>query len=362
MNDIEIVVENEIHTPCNSRDEKEEIDEAEMTTEIAMDSNTTKFNDVPTADISHTDTVNTDVFWRLTRGFSIRPRFDSATLNSALGRKIQEIKVTPIEVYEIELYDICRRFYKQESRHKISNKCILYVHHIYRLKSQEIELNEDDSRVTNQSLENLMSCHPRYWGDYSFYKETLALVSILAVKWKIVTLDNYNYRLKGRGLNIKLLDLNEMNSDMFTMETLWWANNIKTHPWVHAVGDELLQVAELLIKISPRILNELISCNQNCDFEAFPSISPFLAVKKPAIVKYTKVKPDFNINVMTYQRLKIKNRIFSLCLKDDESLKLKSIYGMIADFEMAYRKFEQDLMVFIIKTYQLTSKNLEESY
>ena len=63
------------------------------------------------------------------------------------------------------------------------------------------------------------------------------LLNNLAIKYGLINLYDYSYRLSDRSLNVRLLDLQEMNKEFFTVETIWLAVMVEKYPLKGVVSD-----------------------------------------------------------------------------------------------------------------------------
>lgn len=240
-------------------------------------------------------------------------------------------------------------------QHNVSNltsKCIENIHHIFRLKSIEDTLSYSQRNSLNVNLDVILNNNPRAYNEYELFGETLKFVSALAVKWGIINIDNYAYRLTGRGLNVKLLDLHELNKDIFTMETLWLSLMIHREPLCKIVDDQIIQFSYILNDLSCRLINQFLSLNQNSEFNEVESIAALVASKKPEVSKFTGIEPNFDVEIVEYQSLKLNRGIFSMCSSKKELKFINTIKGMLVDFEDVYRQFERSLMTNLLMAFQ----------
>ncbi|CAG9318394.1 unnamed protein product [Blepharisma stoltei] len=288
------------------------------------------------------------------KNINIHPRFDSSLFE--IYQKIETIKDAPIEYYESILYDLCRRFNVELFSNQLTTKCVEIFHHIYRLKSEECDLSTVELNQLNHHFEDVLNAHPKALQEYELFKDTLNLISALGIKWGVVNLNNFSYRLTGRSLNIKLLDLQELNSNVFTCEAIWIATMVKQEPFLRIADDQIVQLSLLLIQITTKLINSLLSLNQNIDFNNVASIAGLVTSKNPKAVKFTGIEPDFQADVVPYQRLKLKRGILSFCNKDQDLKAAREIKSLIEDFESVYRQFEQTLMINIL----IMSKNTKD--
>ena len=90
---------------------------------------------------------------------------------------------------------------------------------------------------------------------------------MLAIKYKLISLYDYSYRSSDRSLNVKLLDLQEMNRSFFTMETFWLATMVKKYPLKGIVSDLAKQSAEILKNVVQKTVNFIGELNSDCPFD-----------------------------------------------------------------------------------------------
>ncbi|CAG9332783.1 unnamed protein product [Blepharisma stoltei] len=290
------------------------------------------------------------------KSLNIRPRFDSECITDTIEAKIKEIKKIPMDYYEVVLYDLCRKYNTQLSGFKVSPVSISTIHHVYRLKSIEQTLSCEQKSNLKFDLDSLLNSRLGVYQEYLLFAETLKFISAVAIKWGVINIDNYAYRITGRGLNIKLLDLHEINSDFFTMETLWLSMMTDREPLRTVVDDEVSQYASLLANIACQLVNDFLSLNQNCDFERVESIASLAAAKTPEITQYTGIEANPNAESIDYQTLRFKSNIFCFCIKKPQIQIIKSIKNLLIDFETVYRQFEKNLMANILIAFHLDNQ------
>lgn len=243
---------------------------------------------------------------------------------------------------------MCRRFNLELFSKKISLRPVELFHHIYRLKEQEEKLSQFEIQTLNSNLDETISALPKIFKEYELLKDTLSLISSLAVKWNAVNVNNYAFRMSGRTMNIKVLDLKELNSDLFTVETIWLATMIKEEPFSKIIDDQVAQYGYLLCQITPKLINSILSLNQHCNMTETTSIAGLVAAKKPKVARFSGVDPDYESEVVAYQRMKLKRGFLSFCIRDRDLKNVKEIKNMIEDFENVYRNFEESLMICIL--------------
>lgn len=218
-----------------------------------------------------------------------------------------------------------------------------HIHHIYQLKQQEDKLNEEELLQLNQNLETVLMDHPTAWAEYSMFKDSLELLSCLLVKWNIVSLDDYAYRLTGRGVNVKMLDLLTMNSNFMTVETLWFTIISQTLPLKDFLDESIKQYSSILQTQTLKTIKFLLRMNQ-CDFAQVPSIEGLIASRKKFLVDKKNMQPDFNAESIEYQRLRQPTGFLAKCFKTSTQQKAVALKDLLSGMELAYRSFERALI------------------
>jgi len=123
---------------------------------------------------------------------------------------------------------------------------------------------------------------------------------------------------------------------------------IKQDPFVKIADDQIAQYAYLLLQVVTKLVNSILSLNQHCNLNNTPTIAGLVASKNPKVTKFSGIEPNYDAEVVAYQRLKLKRGLLSFCVKDRDLKTIKEIKGLLEDFENVYRQFEQSLMVNIL--------------
>ena len=88
--------------------------------------------------------------------------------------------------------------------------------------------------------------------------------------------------MTGRGLNVKMLDLEAMNQNIFTLETLWFSIMAHNPPLNRYLDDTIRQYAFLLQRITMDTIYYMLRMN-NVDFNIYPNVEGLIAAKKPSL-------------------------------------------------------------------------------
>ena len=78
--------------------------------------------------------------------------------------------------------------------------------------------------VIDKNFELILRENPLALKEYFLILKLINLISALLVKWDMIIVEDYRYRLSRNSTNIKFLDLQIINSDLMTAETLWYAS------------------------------------------------------------------------------------------------------------------------------------------
>lgn len=89
-----------------------------------------------------------------------------------------------------------------------------------------------------------------------------------------------------------MLELEEMNRHIFTMDALWFTVVVHKRPLAPFLDDSVRQYANLVQKAFAKALHELLTMNA-VDFNVYPSIVGLVAAKNPALEESKGYHPDY---------------------------------------------------------------------
>lgn len=168
--------------------------------------------DLPTAEIKSkpADSVDKSSAVTESRKFELKPRFSEKVLKKLLTDRIvtyiqMEVTESPTAFYEIKLYEICRKAKLELDGRDISFRCIEQLHHLIMLSKNKSLLNSSEYEQLEDNLQEIKRINPTASLEYRIIKRILAFCSAMIVKWGLITLEDYNYRLTGRSLNVKVI-------------------------------------------------------------------------------------------------------------------------------------------------------------
>lgn len=128
------------------------------------------------------------------------------------------------------------------------------------------------------------------------------------------------------------------------METLWLSEMVKNSPLKEILDESVKQYAILLQNQTLKTLRMLLRMNQNCDFQACPSIDGIVAAKRVSMIDKYGIWPDFDAKPVNYQKLRQPTGLIARCFKDPTQYRAKLLEESLAELELVYRTFEQNLI------------------
>jgi hypothetical protein len=239
---------------------------------------------------------------------------------------------------------LCKKFSQLLSGKDFDFTCVDDIHHIFQLKSHLSYLSDSEVTRLDLNIEYVLNYNPTAWIEYNLFAEALALLSALLIKWKMISKYNYSYRTSGRAINARILDITEMNKNILTMETLWLSVIVKNSPLKEILDESVRQYAIILQNQTLKTLRILLRMNQSCDFEACPTIDRIVAAKRVKIADKYGIWPDFEAMPVQYQRLRQPTGLFARCFKDSTQYRAQILKESLAELELVYRTFEQNLI------------------
>jgi hypothetical protein len=277
----------------------------------------------------------------------LRPKFLEKEVVASLERFEDEVADIPIEFYEARLYELTAQYVLQLDVATISLKIIDEMHHIIRLKSMELAMDTSEVDTLNRNLEKLLNRRPQALIEYRFLVSMIELIEALTIKWSIFRLDNYNYRLRGRALNVTILDIEKTNERVFSMDTIFLSRVLREQPFSQFVDELTHQYGIVLHQELVKLINFMLRLN-NADFEEVPSISGYLAYINPELYRKKFVVPDPYATEPVYQDFKLPKGFINRCFGSKTELKALKLFKMVKDFELVYRTFEKALVTLVL--------------
>jgi len=277
----------------------------------------------------------------------LKPKFMEKDVVESLERFKDAVADTPMEFYEARLYELTAQYVLQLDVATISLKIIDEMHHIIRLKAIELAMDQSEIDTLNRNLEKLLESRPHALVEYRFLASMLELIEALIIKWSIFRLDNYNYRLRGRALNVTILDMEKANEQVLSMDTIFLSRILREQPFAQFVDELTHQYGIVLHQEFVKLVNFMLRLN-NADFEETPSISGYLAFVNPELYRKKFVVPDPYADEPVYQDFRLPKGLINRCFGSKAELKAWKLFRMVRDFELVYRTFEKALVTVVL--------------
>lgn len=274
----------------------------------------------------------------------VKPRFNANYISETFDSMVAEVKLKLIEEYEVLLYDITRDYVVNLGSKDLDMQSIASLHHLVQLNRSKSVLSNQQASTLEARIEDVLLGNTSALAEYELVKNSLELISALVIKWGLIQLDMYNYRVIGRALNVRLLDLAAMNKQLITLDTIWFIFTINDPPLVALIDEATRQYARVLYRQLLSVLNYLLAVNSNCDFETTPTIEQAVAANSKIYVKRFEVEVNPDDKLIPYQRLNKPGGMLLFCKKKPEELMMINLKQQIADFELAFRTFEKSLI------------------
>jgi hypothetical protein len=288
------------------------------------------------------------------RKFELKPRFSEKVLKKLIMDRIvtyiqMEVTETPSAFYEIKLYEICKKARLELDGRDVSFRCIEQLHHLIMLSKDKSVLTSSEFEQLEDTFQEIKRINPTALLEYRIIKRILAFCSAMIVKWGLITLEDYNYRLTGRSLNVKvrfmqMIDLERMNHDILCIETLWFTSAVHQRPLCDVMDQATKQYAIILQRESIKIFNYIVSLNNECDFNSYPNIAGIVATRNKEVRLKMKIEPEPNPADVPYQHLPASIGLFTRCFKSRSQEIILTLREMLMNFELSYRTFEKSMI------------------
>lgn len=286
----------------------------------------------------------------------IKPKFRERDIVKQFGRTLRSLAETPIEYFEAQLYDLTKLHQVQLLGRPVGLEAIDRIHHIVKLKEVEMNLTPDRQVALNRNLERVIDDYPAALEEYKLVVELVNVLSGLVVKWDILLPDNYQYRIRGRTMVIRILDLGEISKTVFSIDTLWLATMIHVRPFSRMLEEGVRQYARVLVDELAKILNEMLALNP-IDLKRPNNVAGYLAARVPSLRLLKHMQPDYVVERVRYQKLSLPTGLFQRCSKEKSSVSVERLKKRLIDFEMLYRAFEIE----VVRSLLLSSYSEESS-
>ena len=258
----------------------------------------------------------------------LRPRFESADLLRNLKTIHFERKSQSLDYYAEKLLQLTQQWKSVflESRPVLT--AIQKYHVLVRLKWLSVTDPADQAAI--EEYKTLVA------GDlieeqYCVLQEALRVIGGLAARFRIVRPHQFSYRLASRAMNLKVLDLQAMNEDLYTVETLWFALMSSEHPVEAQLSLAAKSFAEVLLTATEDVFQQAVALNWEGNLQ--------LTMRTANLSD-----PEKSDEPLSAKKLEVRSvliRCFKPDQREEEVLKLKRL---LVSFHAAYHQFEKELL------------------
>jgi hypothetical protein len=276
--------------------------------------------------------------------FDINPRFCSDDLQHQLSDRFNYAMQEPTELLDAALYRITKVFNIDLQGGELPITLLDSIHHIFQLKRCEDQLTCEEVNSLNRNIEKVLERNARSLMEYKLYVEVTALVSALSIRWGVAQFENYRYRYSPRVSDVKMLSLQNLNEDVYTVEGLWLSVAIKYSPLKENVDDNVLQYAYLVRCTMDDVVRALVHMNAEADFVTTPSLEGYFAAKYPGVTAHKNWEPDFRAVPGSYHDLSQPEGFIASCFKTEHQKINQQLKRLFEDLDMCYRSFERALI------------------
>lgn len=273
-------------------------------------------------------------------------KYSKESLMSLLKSYSDSVSLIPIEKYEIDLYEISREFHATLFSNPIKIICIKRIHHLLKLTNKNIPIPEISDDQIAYNINDVIRTKPLLLSQYKLFESMLQIWNGLLVKWQITKVNNFEYRFSGRGLNVRMLDLVDMNKSFLNIDVIWIATQLFESP--------LDDLADFHLSECAKVLNDQIEVTLACFFDLNPrgfdpeyKIRSTVAYYSKAYRKFVdEANPEPNLTNYNHKRLRMFTGIAKCFWSNDQ--KLEAAKKKLQELEVVYRMFEKNLIARIL--------------
>ena len=256
------------------------------------------------------------------------PNYRSETLLNYISEFISHRKIYEDGYLEGKLISLSAKL-QQFNNRRGSNLNISYLehsHYMYSFKSATDLNHEERERVKIREKEFSPFDYPDE-KTYLFMVDLIKFVSRLMVKLKLFDVNHYGYRMKGRSLTVRLLDMQMVSKQCMTVDVLWFSFAIRHLPF-HGKVDLILENYALILEHS---INRIFEFMQQ--------------VKTPH-----RQNPELNEEIIDLEGVKFEvlPAWKKVCCKSTNRY-VQTLYNCVESVEIAYRCFEKQLIQEFLK-------------
>lgn len=280
--------------------------------------------------------------------FNCQVRFSREFLKSSLKAFISATSRIPIEKFELDLFEATEIFNQKLRGKRLGVYIIGEIHHLMKLVNGKDKPEGPIEQKLNGKIEKLLFTNYLITIQYEVICRLIQVFNGLLVKWNIARLGNYDYRYSGRVLNVKLLEMDSLNSQLITTEVLWISTKLH-HPSLSQISSPfLLELSSILHNQLDAALNTFLMLNPKTIDTAY-NIEKTLAFSSKDFLNFSQeALPEKNLSNFKHAELKLVKGLAKCFLSSDP--RTDYAFKVLEDLELSYRSFEKALIASILKS------------
>jgi hypothetical protein len=151
---------------------------------------------------------------------------------------------------------------------------ISFIKHAHYIYSFRLSASQEDNLLLETRLRQF---EEHDYPQEKIYLRTLKILKFLSnlmIKWNIFKLSEYCYRFKGRGLTVKMLNMDKINEQCLAPDIIWFSFAIENQPFDGKIDRVLNSYAKILQDEINSVFafirkNDLENCNFRRPFKWF---------------------------------------------------------------------------------------------
>lgn len=269
-------------------------------------------------------------------------RFSSQYLRTLLRMNFDKYRLIPIEKFEIDLFELSKKFNKELFGKTIDIESVAKIHHILKAANKEVNLLDVSEKKITLAIKNLLKSKPFMLCQYQTFCSMITIFDGLLVKWNIAIFKNYDYRYSGRALNVRMLDLGDISSSFLNINILWISTQLFEPPLNSISNSKLLELARILHDQIKKTIRIFLFLNPK-QIDEFYDIEKSIAFKSEKFWKWSGDQcPEENITNFKHVELKMLTGLARCFGSNDQ--RVEFAYKALEDLEVIYRSFEKTLI------------------
>ena len=139
---------------------------------------------------------------------------------------------------------------------------IRYIHSLAKLDSVQMHLSRREQRELDAESKALLQQLPENMREeYEVQIQLLDFANLLIAKYGLTATDFYNYRIRGRGLLVRCLDLLHLNERVVSADALWLAVTLPTGSFQDVATARTKELSKIFTAYAARVMTFLLEAD-----------------------------------------------------------------------------------------------------